>query len=314
MLSRVADSLYWMSRYIERAEHTARLLDVHLNLLLESGGNTVEARWNRLLEAAQQDINDPTNLNDYHLMYLMSFDATNPQSILASVSMARENARQIREQISSEMWNYLNGFYLEMRKLNMDTVWNAQPHEFFRVVREGSHMFQGITDSTMIRSEGWHFIQLGRFLERALSIIALVDVQLQQAALKKLDRLSMHEYFDWLSFLKCFTAYEAYCKVHSADLQPDRIVNFLLFDANFPHSLRFCIERVSDDLIRIAESTNALKNTRLSKLIGRLQSRLSFDEIGEVLGDSRAYLTELDHQCELIHEAIYESYIYRQVV
>jgi uncharacterized alpha-E superfamily protein len=312
MLSRVADSLYWTSRYIERAEHTARLLDVHLNLLLESGGDAQTARWNRLIEALEQEVNDP-NTDDYRFMYLMSFDNANPQSIMSSIGLARENSRQIREQISSEMWNALNGFYLNMKKQDMDIVWNAQPHEFFRMVREGSHMFQGITDSTMVRSEGWHFIQLGRFIERAISIISLVDVQMKLVAVKKLDRLSMSEYFDWMSFLKCVTAFEAYCKVYSADLQPDRIVNFVLFDASFPHSLRFCIECVVDDLDRIATLTNTPKGGKLNRLLGRIASQLSYDEVSDVQAGSHTYFMDLRRQCQQIHDAIYETYISRPI-
>lgn len=312
MLSRVADSLYWMSRYIERAEHTARLLDVHLNLLLESGGDATSARWNRLIEALEQEVNDP-NMDDYRFMYLMSFDTTNPQSIAASVALARENARQVREQVSTEMWNHLNGFYLVLRQQDMDTVWNNQPHEFFRLVREGSHMFQGITDSTMVRGEGWHFIQLGRYIERAISIIALVDVQLRQAAMKKVDRLSMLEYFDWMSFLKCCTAFEAYCKLFTADLQPDRIVSFLLFDDSFPHSLRFCMERIGEDIDTIAATTGVSRGSKLARMIGRMRSQLSYDEISDVMTNAHQYLQDMRHQCLHIHDAIYETFIYRPV-
>jgi uncharacterized alpha-E superfamily protein len=301
-----------MSRYIERAEHTARLLDVHLNLLLESGGDATSARWNRLIEALEQEVNDP-NMDDYRFMYLMSFDTTNPQSIAASVALARENARQVREQVSTEMWNHLNGFYLALRQQDMDTVWNNQPHEFFRLVREGSHMFQGITDSTMVRGEGWHFIQLGRYIERAVSIIALVDVQLRQAAMKKVDRLSMLEYFDWMSFLKCCTAYEAYCKLYTADLQPDRIVSFLLFDDSFPHSLRFCMECIGEDIDTIAATTGVSRNSKLARMIGRVRSQLSYDEISDVMANAHHYLQDMRHQCLHIHDAIYETFIYRPV-
>lgn len=311
LLSRVADSLYWMSRYLERAEHTARMLDVHLNLLLETSVEPTGGRWERFLSAVQQE-NVPANATDYEVMYLMSFAPQNDQSIVSCIASARENARQIREAVSSEMWMHLNGLYLQVKKQDMGHVWNAQPHEFFRMVREGSHLFQGITDSTMARSEGWHFIQLGRFLERAIATLWLLDVQLRQVALhNKPDRLSMTEYFDWLGFLKCVTGFEAYCKVYTADLRPDRIVNFLLFDSDFPHSLHFCVDRMADALDAIATSTSSPKNSRLYRLIGRLKSRLNYDEISEVFDDTHHYLEDLKQQCDQIHHVVYETYIAR---
>lgn len=312
LLSRVADSLYWASRYLERAEHTARLLEVHLNIALDSGAQEGGGRWQRLLDALQQETADD-NLSDYEVMSLIAFDPQNPQSIVASIASARENARQIREAISSEMWTHLNGLYLSVSRSTLQSVWNTQPHEFFRMVKEGSHLFQGITDSTMAHGEGWQFIQLGRFLERAISSIELLDVQLRQHALKKPERLSMGEYFDWLSFLKCFTAFEAYCKIYTADLRADRIVNFLLFDPTFPHALHFCVDRIAEALDAIADSTALAKNSRLYRLVGRLRSRLSYDEIGEVIEDTHHYLEDLKGQISFIHTVVYETYIYRPI-
>ncbi len=312
LLSRVADSLYWTSRYLERAEHTTRLLEVHLNIALDSG-DALTSRWNRLLDALQQETENP-DLSDYEVMFLITFDSENPQSIVSSIASARENARQVREAVSSEMWTHLNGLYLHVRSLTMESVWKGQPHEFFRSIREGSHLSQGITDSTMVHGEGWHFIQLGRSLERAISCITLLDVQLRQFALKKPERLSMAEYFDWLSFLKCFTAFEAYCKLYTADIRPERIVNFLLFDATFPHSLHFCVDRIADALDAIAETTALPKTHRLYRMVGRLKSRLNYDEINEVLEDTHHYLEDLSRQITHIHSAVYETYIYRPVI
>jgi uncharacterized alpha-E superfamily protein len=312
MLSRVADSLYWMSRYLERAEHTARLLDVHFNILLETTEtHQSEAKWGRLLASLEQEA-DP-NMDDYALLNLLVFDIDNPQSILSSVTSARENARQIRESIPSEMWTHLNGIYLNTRRVTNETIWNSQPHEFFRQIREGSHLFQGITDSTMVRGEGWYFIQLGRAMERAISIIWLLDVQLKRVAYSPRERLSVSEYHDWLSFLKCLTAFEAYCKVYTADLRADTIAAFLLFDATFPHSLRFCVQQMGQALDAIGDSTNMPKNTKINRLIGRLVSRLTFDDMNDVLGNPHAYLEELEAQCVEIHSIIYETYIYRPV-
>lgn len=311
MLSRVADSLYWMSRYLERAEHTARLIDVQLNLTLDQSPiSSTNQRWKNLFESRHLDMPDG---DDYELTRALTFDADNAASIIGCITASRENARQIREQISSEMWLQLNRLYLDVQHTHMDNVWNSQPHLFFRAIREGSHLFQGITDGTMNHGEGWQFIQLGRFIERALSLIRLVDIHYGSFPPARDYQLSMVEYFEWLGFLKFFTAFEAYCKVYNADLRSNWIAEFLLLNAEFPHSLRFCVEQVNTALNTIAEATESHKNSRVHRLTGRLRSMLSFDEIGEILTDLHGYLGDINDQCAQIHDSMYETYIYRPI-
>jgi uncharacterized alpha-E superfamily protein len=166
LLSRVADHLYWMSRYLERAEHTARLIDVSLNMMLEQAPQAAERRFLRLLRSlhVQQDADAPTDA--YHLTQRLTFDAGTPNAIVSCIASARENAQHVRELISSEMWEQINLLYLHISRTRMDTIWNAHSHDFFRAVKEGSHLFQGITDSTMTQGEGWQFIQIGRYRAR----------------------------------------------------------------------------------------------------------------------------------------------------
>jgi uncharacterized alpha-E superfamily protein len=315
MLSRVADSLYWMSRYLERAEHTARVVEVHLNITLEdtSGRSTAE-RWARVLQSLHYP-SVPPNATDYDLMYALTFDPENKQSIVANIAAARENARQIREQISSEMWTQINSLYLNIRHTRMNDVWNGQPNEFFAAVKNGSHLFQGITDTTLSRNEGWHFIQLGRFIERVTVMIDLLDVQFSAGKVNLAPdyQLTMEDYFEWLSFLKFFTAFEAYCKVFTADIRVDRIIRFLLFNSEFPHAVRFGVEQMHAALDAIAGETSLSRNTRLYRIIGRLRSMLSYDELDDVRGDVHHYLENINDLCGQIHTGIYDSYIYRTV-
>lgn len=184
---------------------------------------------------------------------------------------------------------------------------------FLRRYKEGSHLFQGITDSTMVRGEGWHFIQLGRFIERALSVVALLDVQFRNARLELDYSLPLDEYIDWLAFLKSFTAFEAYCKVYTAELRADKIANFLLFNPVFPHSLRFCVEMINTALEAIAAETHVNRHSRLYRLIGRLRSTLSYDEMEDVAGDFHPYLENINAQLTQIHDGVYDTYIYRAV-
>jgi uncharacterized alpha-E superfamily protein len=176
MLSRVADNLYWMSRYLERAEHTARLIDLNLYLALELSPELASAHWQRLLASLRVALPPDVPMLPFQLTHRLTFEPSNADSLVSCVAIARENARQVREQISSEMWEQINQLYLRVKRAAIDQIWNAQPHEFFRAVKEGAHLFQGITDSTLSHAEGWRFIQLGRFIERARATAMLLDV------------------------------------------------------------------------------------------------------------------------------------------
>jgi uncharacterized alpha-E superfamily protein len=312
MLSRVADNLYWMSRYLERSEHTARLVDVHLNLSLDQARRMpADQRWDRLLDSLHVKRPETGIRDEYTATHLLAFDIENSNSIVSCIANARENARQVREKISSEMWMQLNRLYLDLRRTHIDHIWDEQPHEFFRAVKDGAHLFQGITDSTMVHDEGWDFIQLGRFIERALSVATLLDKHLTAFPLTGMDEpLAMDEYFEWLGLLKCCTAFEAYCKVYNADLRPNQMVEFLLYSEQFPHSVHFCLEQVQIGLQSIADVTGVSKNSRVNRLAGKLRSSLSFDQVDELVArGTHAYLDDIQRQCSQLHSALYETYV-----
>ncbi len=310
MLSRVADNLYWMSRYLERAEHTARLVDVHLNLALDqSNPQKPGARWERLITALHVPPLEDLTLDEYNMTQRLAFDQSNLNSIVVCIANARENARQVREKISSEMWLQLNTLYLDVRRTNIDTIWNEQPHLFFMAIKNGAHLFQGITDTTMVHDEGWQFIQLGRYIERALSLATMLDAHLSTFPVSPFAS-EADDYFEWLGLLKCFTAFEAYCKVYNADLRPYKLTEFLMFNAEFPHAMRFCIEQIQTSLQSISESAAVSKNSRVHRLAGRLRSSMSFDTVDEMLArGTDTYLHDINVQCAQIHSALYETYI-----
>ena len=315
MLSRVADNLYWMSRYLERAEHTARLIDVNLALDLERSPEARGQYWVRVLQSLQTP--PPADRIDaYKVTRHLTFDQSNPGSVVACISAARENARQVREQISSEMWEQINRFYLTVRGATIDTIWRRQPHEFFRSVKEAIHFFQGLTDSTLGHAEGWQFIQAGRFLERGNAIATLLGAYYERSARQPAgeadDRAADQtaQYLEWVGLLKSCTAFEAYCRVYTADLLPDRIAEFLLLDPVFPHSVRFSVDRVQDALVAISEATGRRANERVNRLAGRLQATLCYGNIEEIMADNlSSYLMNVEQQCVRIHDALYETYI-----
>ena len=313
MLSRVADSLYWMSRYLERSENTARLIDVHINSMLDMNLELVkDQRLQRLQDSLIVQAQAKSKLTADEVLYDFTLNENQPLSIVSTTIDARENARQIREQISSEMWTQINKLYLLVTSTNTNRVWQNAPHNFYLQVKEGSHLFQGITDATMNHNQGWHFIQLGRYIERSLSILQLIDVHFQDTELETHKDLATNTYFEMVTILKSVSAFEAYCKVYNPNLQSLWIVEFLLFNKEFPRSLRFCIEMIQHSLQTLADMTNRSKNTNLYRMSGRLQSNLSYDDIQDV-HDLHAYIHDIKTQIYQIHVMLYDTFIAYQI-
>ncbi|HMQ29553.1 MAG TPA: alpha-E domain-containing protein [Chloroflexaceae bacterium] len=309
MLSRVADNLYWMSRYLERAEHTARLLGVSLTQTLDQDPEAARPRWARLLEALHVEAR-PAAFDAYALTELLTFEPANANAIVSCVALARENARQVREQISSEMWEQLNRLYLRVRAGSAAQIWQREPIEFYQAVKEGAHLFQGITDATMSHGEGWFFIQVGRYLERAAATALLLDAHFRPYLAAPPNAPGLLEYNDSVALLKCCTAFEAYCKVHTADVQPHAVAEFLLLDAESPRSVRFAADRIQRGLQAIAQATGSRGAGRAERLAGRLRASLDYAQVDEILADDlHAYLDGVRRQCAGIHGAIYQAYV-----
>ena len=319
MLSRVADSLYWMSRYLERAEHTTRLLDVNLNLMLDESPASAERRWQRVLQALGNPKDIAWKGDPYELVRKLSFDTNSGSSILSLIIMARENSRHVREQISTEQWHRLNSLYLAVTlpglyKTTEPGTMSSEPElptEFLTHVMEAVHQFQGVTDSTMSHGEGWQFIQVGRYIERASATASLLEAYHKDLwGEGPSERVEGNEYLDWMGLLRSATAFEAYCKVYTADLTPERILEFLLLDEEFPHSLRFSIDSLQGSLESIQRDSGKVRADQLRRLAGRLQGGLSYSGVEEILeGDIVAYLRMIQVQCQEIHNTIYELYV-----
>jgi uncharacterized alpha-E superfamily protein len=304
MLSRVADNLYWMSRHLERAEHSASLISEHLNLMLDSFSIPAHQRWKRVtasLGVAMPDV--PVESIAYALTY-----GASRSSIVSCIAAARENARQVREQTGSAMWEQLNRLYLAVRGPAGEDQWKSDPHEFLKTVWEGARLFHGITDSTINHDQGWRFIELGRYLERAGALAVLLDVHFRMFAdLGSSSELSEH--LEWIGLLKCCAAFEGYCKVYTADLTADRVAEFLLLNPVFPHSIRFCLERVESAVQSLPEGSRKA-TARLARLTGRLRAAMSFSNIEEIMSAGlHSSLENVRRQCEQIHSGIREAYI-----
>jgi uncharacterized alpha-E superfamily protein len=314
MLSRVADSLYWMSRYLERAEHTARVLGVHWNLMLEQPPEASTARWRRVRKSLAVDSGRPASDSTHDVLEELCFSADSPVSIVAAIMAARDNARQVREQISSEMWEQLNRLFHEVRRPGQEEWWHTDPVEFLDEIKDASHLFQGLTDSTMSHGEGWHFIQLGRFLERALDTVALVDSHFQ--VFESAAEVSPHavadagDYLEWIGLLKCATAFEAYCKEYTAAIEPSHVADFLLINEEFPHSLRFALSRVQAAMNSISEVSPSRRGNKVQRLAGRAATALGYSQIEEVMtAGLHSALEDIRRQCAHIHSGVYQAFI-----
>ena len=317
MLSRVADSLYWMSRYLERAEHTTRLLDVNLNLMLDESSLSSEHRWQRVVDSLGRPRRVKWSGNPYDLTRSLTFDTSVKASVLSCIISARENSRHVREQISTEQWHRLNSLYLQVTRPEMKSVMHAEallessetPAAFLQQVLEAVHQFQGVTDSTMSHGEGWQFIQVGRFLERASATAMLVEAY-HDDLLTEHTGTDSNEYLEWMGLLRSATAFEAYCKVYTADLTPERILEFLLLDEQFPHSLRFSIDAVQAALEAIDRASGGIRAESLTRLAGRMQAALAYSSVDEIFerGVVR-YLERVKLQCAEMHSEIYRLYI-----
>lgn len=308
MLSRVADSLYWMSRYLERAEHTARLIEVDLQLRLEQSPDSGSGHWLRLLAALQTPLPESDQRDAASITQLLTLERTNPSSILSCVAAARENLRQVREQCSTEMWEQLNRLYLQVSNTSNNESWMLNSHIFYRAVQEGAHLFQGVTDSTMSHGEGWQYIQLGRYVERTDTLARLIGTHFGNLSAPADQAVESEEYLEWVGLLKSCAAFEAYCKTYTAEMRPLRVAEFLLLNPEFPHSVRFSVDMVHASLARIGEMTER-KAEQPERLAGRLQATLNFSQIDEILASgARAYVDSVCWQCAQAHSAIQQVY------
>ena len=301
MLSRVADSLYWMSRYFERADNCARVIDATHSLMLSRVEAATDERWFRAMTAMGLTP-DAANPDPQQAIRRLAADVTNRASIIACLAAARENASQVREEISSEMWEQLNRLYHEAVSLSVTVQDEESLMRLVTAVREGSYAFHGVSETTMTHGEGWRFVQLGKFSERACAVSMLLDAYFGMAT--QADDL------DWIALLASCAAFDCYCKVFTADLQPARIAELLLVHPEFPYSVRYSVERMYVSLKAITAQSPGRQRAQIARMIGRLRSSLAFSTTSELLaGDLHAFLNGVLDQCRGLHAAVNDAYI-----
>ncbi len=314
MLSRVADSIYWMSRYIERAENVARVVDVTLNLILDMPVGSVQ-QWQPLVDTT----GDTEAFARRHgaatkeaVVRFLTFDEENPSSIRSCLRAARENARSVREIISSEMWEQLNGFYLMVNGAAFDPRTLNSPHALFQNVKMSSHLFAGVTDATMTHNEGWHFARLGRHLERADKTSRILDVKYFLLLPTAQDVGTTDDDIQWAAVLRSASAFEMYRKKHGR-LSPERIVDFLLLDREFPRAIQWCLLQVRSSVHAISGTPAGMFRTPLEHLLSEVCSALAYAHPDEIVGGGlHEYLDRLQTQMNLVGTGIRATFFERQ--
>ena len=310
MLSRTANSIYWMSRYLERAENVARFIDVNLNLTLDMPAEIGE-QWAPLvnttgdLELFAKRYRVPTREN---VMYFLTFDRENPNSILSCVRHARENARSVREVISSEMWEQANRFYLLVKDASKNKSVAENTTEFYTAVKMASHLFDGITEATMSHGEAWHFLQIGELLERADKTSRILDVKYfillpeAKAVGTAIDNIQ------WAALLKSASALEMYRK-HSKLIDPAKVADFLILNRDFPRSVHSCLIRAAHSLHSITGSSEDAFSNKAEQGLGRLLGELNYTQIDEIIYEGlHEFLDKLQNRLNWIDDAIFEAF------
>ncbi len=310
MLSRVADSVYWMSRGLERAESVARFIDVNLNLMLDS--EVLEgAQWRPLITTSgdlslfEAGYDEATKDS---VIRFLTLDRNNPNSILSCAWSARENARSIREIISSEMWEQANRFYHLVRDAQNSDVLIKNPHAFFTAVKMESHLFDGITGATLTRGEPWHFLRLGKMLERADKTSRILDVKYFFLLPSPEWVGSAIDGVQWAALLRSASSFEMYRKRHRR-ITPEKVANFLILDRFFPRAIAFCVSKAQESLRSITGTPPHQYGNIAEQRLGQLAARLNYSDIEEIIkGGLHEFIDSLQIQMNRIDDAIHETF------
>ena len=297
MLSRTADHLFWMSRYTERAENTARLLDVNYQTsLLPQSEAAAQTGWQGLLSISELLPSYRARHGDitaHQVMNFMVTDESNPSSIVSCLSAARENARAVRGTLTTEVWETQNQTWLEVKRMIKSGEFERDPAEFFEWVKFRSHLSRGVTVGTMLMDEALHFMRLGTFLERADNTARLVDVRFHAAPSDFYGSANgkdqEYDFYHWSAILRSVSAFEVYRKVYRDVIRPERVAELLILRPDMPRSLHASLNEVVNNLALVANDQSG----ETSRRAGKLCAELKYGRIDEILATGlHAYLTQ----------------------
>jgi uncharacterized alpha-E superfamily protein len=312
LLSRVADSVYWMGRYMERAENVARFIGVNLNLQLDLPLDPAQ-QWQPLIDTSgDTEIFKERygNATQESVVEFLAYDAENSNSIYSCLTNARENARSVRETISSEMWEQVNSMYLQLRSQREmpDREWLP---EVFQGIRLGAHMFQGITDATMTHNEAWHFVRLGRKMERADKTSRILDVKYFMLLPSVRDVGTPYDDIQWSAVLRSVSGFEMYRKKYGR-ITPRDIVEFVVLDREFPRSVHYCIRSADESLHAITGAPMGSYKYPSEQYMGLLRSELDFTSVDSIIRQGlHEYLDALQMKMNTIDSSVANDFVAR---
>jgi uncharacterized alpha-E superfamily protein len=297
MLSRTADHLFWMSRYTERAENTARMLDVNYQTsLLPQSQAVAQMGWQGLLSISELLYSYKERHGEIQAREVMDFmvkDESNPSSIMSCLSAARENARAVRGALTTEVWETQNTTWLEVKRIIKSGDFEKDPSQFFEWVKFRSHLSRGVTVGTMLMDESLHFMRLGTFLERSDNTARLVDVKFHAVQSDFFGAASEkdqeYDFYHWSAILRSVSAFEIYRKVYRDVIKPERVAELLILKSDMPRSLHASLNEVVNNLALVASNPDSETLRRA----GKLRSELQYGRIDEILATGlHAYLTQ----------------------
>ena len=309
MLSRVAESIYWMSRYVERAENVARFVDVNEFLMLDLPPGMPQ-QWAPLVETTG-DVEDFKKRygqeSQRNVIGFLTFDQENPNSILSCLRRARENARSIREIISSPMWEEINETYLLVEEAAARNRGDAT-YDFMRQVKRASQTLEGITNATLSHGEAWHFSRIGRLLERADKTTRIVDVKYFMLLPSPADVGSPTDDLHWTAVLHSTSAFEMYRQRHGM-VRLDRTAEFLILDSEFPRSVRNCVRRADESMHTVTGTRPGTFQNQAERRLGRLVAELDYTVMSEIiLQGLHEFLDDLQVKLNEVGDAIHQSF------
>ncbi len=311
MLSRVANSLYWLGRYVERAENYARFIEVNFNLSLDLPPG-MDEQWKPLITATGDYEDYEARYDSYSrksAIYFLAFDEENTNSIFTSVSKARENARIVRENLTKETWEKLNEVYLTMKEGIQQEVWkNENPAEFIRNIKYAIQLLYGIADNSVARTEGWYWVNLGQFLERADKTSRVLDVKYHYILPSPADVGSPLDDLHWVALLKSVSGFNTYRRSYG-NISPSGLVDFLVLDTRFPRSIYFCLTEAENCLHKISGNSEKGFSNKAEKVMGELRSQLEYDDISDVVQHGlHEYLDNLQIKLNHISDEIFDCF------
>ena len=308
MLSRVADSLYWINRYVERAENISRFVEVSEAMALDCPPGSAEP-WLPLIDASgDRELFDklfPAG-NPEDVVQFLVREARNPSSVVNCIANARENARQIREIITTEMWEQINSLYWNLQE---PEFWQQPPQEQLREIRRSCQLFYGITDATLSRDLSWQFSRLGRLLERADKTTRILDVKYFLLLPSPEEVGGVLDELQWIALLRTAGAYQMFRQSQQRAIVPEQVASFLLLDPIFPRSVRYCLERISETLRIIRSDAVPGPPDDLECLSGLVLARWSFTRIEELVANGlHEAIDHLQKDLNRMHDLIEQRY------